>query len=56
MKGVLCEKLGTPDDLVVRDVEEPRPPGEGEVTVALEARGLSFADVLAIAGGYQVRR
>ena len=56
MRGVFCERLGTPDDLVVRDVDDPAPPGEGEVAVALEARGLSFADVLSIAGGYQVRR
>ena len=56
MKGVFCEKLGTPDDLVVRDVADPAPPGEGEVAVALEARGLGFADLLSIAGGYQVQR
>ncbi len=56
MKGVFCERLGTPDDLVVRDVADPPPPGPGEVTVALEARGLGFADLLVIAGGYQVQR
>ena len=53
MKGVFCEKLGTPDDLVVREVEDPGPPGAGEVSVTLEARGISFADLLLIAGGYQ---
>lgn len=56
MKGVFCEKLGTPDDLVVREVDDPAPPGEGEVAVALEACGLGFADLLSIAGGYQVQR
>ena len=56
MKGVFCERLGTPDDLVVREVADPPPPGPGEVTVALEARGLGFADLLVIAGGYQIKR
>ena len=56
MKGVFCEELGTPDSLVLRDVEDPGPPGPGEVAVDLEARGLSFADLLVISGGYQVKR
>ena len=55
MKAVLCEKLGGPDDLVVRDVPEPAAPGAGEVTVALEARGIAYTDLLLIAGQYQVR-
>lgn len=55
MKAVVCEKLGGPDDLVVRDVEEPPPPGPGEVKVALAARGVAFTDVLTIAGEYQVK-
>lgn len=55
MKAVVCEKLGGPDDLVVKDVEEPPPPGRGEVKVALAARGVAFTDVLTIAGEYQVK-
>ncbi len=55
MKAVFCEKLGGPDDLVVRDVPEPGAPGAGEVTVALEARGIAYTDLLLIAGQYQVR-
>ncbi len=55
MKAVFCEKLGGPDDLVVRDVPEPAAPGAGEVTVALEARGIAYTDLLLIAGQYQVR-
>jgi NADPH2:quinone reductase len=55
MKAVFCEKLGSPDDLVVREVESPTP-GAGEVKVALKARGVSYVDVLLIAGQYQVKR
>jgi NADPH2:quinone reductase len=55
MKAVYCEKLGGPDDLVVREIAEPAPPGEGQVKVAIQARGVSFTDVLMIAGEYQVK-
>lgn len=55
MKVVLCEKLGGPEDLVVRDIDPPPPPGAGEVKVALQARGVAFTDVLMIAGEYQIK-
>jgi NADPH2:quinone reductase len=55
MKAVFCEKWGGPDDLVLRDVASPTP-GAGEVRVQLHARGVSFVDVLMIAGQYQVQR
>ena len=55
MKAVYCEKLGSPDDLVLRDVPEPPAPGEGQVKVAIEARGVAFTDVLMVAGEYQVK-
>ena len=55
MKAVYCEKLGGPDDLVVRDVPEPGAPAEGQVKVAIAARGVAFTDVLMIAGEYQVK-
>ncbi len=55
MKAVYCVKLGTPDDLVVRDIPEPAAPAEGQVKVAIEARGVAFADTLMIAGEYQVK-
>ena len=56
MKAVFCERLGTPDDLVVRDIEEPDAPGPGEVRVALKARGVSYTDLLTVAGKYHVER
>ena len=52
MKAVFCEKLGGPDDLVLREIDSPAP-GVGEVKVALKARGVSYVDVLVIAGQYQ---
>jgi NADPH2:quinone reductase len=55
MKAVFCEKLGGPDELVLREVAAPTP-GAGEVKVALRACGVSFVDVLQIAGQYQVKR
>jgi NADPH2:quinone reductase len=55
MKAVWCEKLGGPDGLVLRDSDAPTP-GAGEVKVALHAHGVSFVDVLMIAGQYQIKR
>ena len=55
MKAVFCEKLGGPDDLVVREIAPPGAPGPGEVKVALAARGVAFTDVLMVAGEYQVK-
>ncbi len=55
MKAVMCERLGTPDDLVVREIDPPGAPGELEIKVALEARGVAFTDVLMVAGEYQVK-
>src|SRR5262245_42161588 len=55
MKAVFCEKLGGPDDLVVRDIPAPGAPGDGQVQVAIQARGVAFTDVLMVAGQYQVK-
>jgi NADPH2:quinone reductase len=55
MQAIYCEAHGGPRDLVVRTIDAPPSPGEGEVKVAIRARGLSFVDVLQIAGEYQVQ-
>ena len=55
MKAVFCEKLEGPDALVVREVAEPGRPGPEEIKVAIEARGVSFTDVLMSKGEYQVQ-
>src|SRR3972149_2669584 len=55
MQAVFCEQLGGPEHLVLRQVASPSP-GPGEVKVALRARGVSYVDVLVIAGQYQTKR
>lgn len=55
MRAIMCEQYGAPESLVLRDVPSPTP-GVGEVKVALQARGVSYVDVLQIAGQYQVKR
>lgn len=55
MKAVFCEKLGTPDDLVVREIDPPGVPGRGQIKVWLKARGVAFTDVLMAAGEYQIK-
>lgn len=55
MRAMICEQLGGPETLVLRDVPTPVP-GAGEVQVALHARGVSYVDVLQIAGQYQIKR
>ena len=55
MKAVFCETLEGAAALVVREVDEPGPPGEEQVKVAVAARGLSFTDLLMSKGEYQVK-
>ena len=52
MRAVLCRELGPPENLKLEDVPPPEP-GEGQVTIAVSAAGVNFADTLIIAGKYQ---
>jgi NADPH2:quinone reductase len=54
MQVVMCDAYGGPNSLVVRSVEPPVP-GPGEVKIRLRARGVSYTDVLRIAGKYHVK-
>ncbi len=54
MKAVLCEELGPPSSLVVRDLPDPEPRA-GEVVVEIAAAALNFFDTLIIEGKYQYR-
>jgi NADPH2:quinone reductase len=54
MQVVMCEAYGGPESLVVKSVPSPTP-GEGDVKIRLRARGVSFTDVLRIAGQYHVK-
>ena len=54
MKAVVCEKLGPPENLVVRDIE-PAPLQASQVQIRVAACSINFPDVLMIAGQYQER-
>ena len=54
MKAILCQKFGTPDDLVLADITDPVP-GPGEVVARVAAAGLNFLDTLIVAGKYQTK-
>ena len=54
MRVVLCEELGPPEGLVVRDVNMPEP-GAGQVRIAVKAAGVNYVDGLIAAGRYQVK-
>ena len=52
MKAILCTRFGTPDELELADIAEPRA-GPGEAVVRVKAAALNFFDTLIIAGKYQ---
>ncbi len=54
MKAVICEKLGGPEDLVIRELEDPCA-GAGEVLVRVKAAALNYFDTLIIQGKYQFK-
>ena len=55
MQAIVCESFGGPETLAWRDLPDPPPPGDGEVQVAITARGAQYVDVLMMAGTYQFR-
>ncbi len=54
MKALICPSLGPAENLVVTEVEAPRP-GDGEALVEVAYAGLNFFDTLLIEGKYQVK-
>lgn len=54
MKAALVKTYGTPDSIVVEQVDSPTP-GTGEVRIRLRACGVNFPDVLMVAGKYQFK-
>ncbi|HEY5206087.1 MAG TPA: NADPH:quinone oxidoreductase family protein [Roseiarcus sp.] len=54
MKALICPSLGPAGNLVVTEVEAPRP-GDGEALVEIAYAGLNFFDTLIIEGKYQVK-
>jgi NADPH2:quinone reductase len=54
MRALVCKAYGSPDDLVVEDVDDPVA-DRGQILVDIKAAGLNFPDVLVIGGQYQVK-
>ncbi len=54
MKAIRCHEWGSPDVLVLEEVEARRA-GPGEVRIAVEASALNFTDTLVVAGKYQFK-
>jgi len=54
VKAILCQRFGTPDDLVLAEAPDPVA-GAGEVVASVAAVGLNFFDTLIIAGKYQTK-
>jgi NADPH2:quinone reductase len=54
MKAILCTRLGSPDDLELREIPDPVA-GPGEVVVRIAAAALNFLDTLIVAGRYQTK-
>jgi NADPH2:quinone reductase len=54
MKALLCTRYGTPDDLELADIADPKP-GPGGAVVRIAAAALNFFDTLIIAGKYQYK-
>ncbi len=54
MKASICESLGGPESLVVRQMSAPEPK-PGEVVVHVKAAALNFLDTLIIRGKYQYK-
>jgi NADPH2:quinone reductase len=54
VKAIVCQRYGTPDELVLTDIPDPVA-GPGEVVVKVAAVGLNFFDILIIAGKYQTK-
>ena len=52
MKALLCEKFGSPEDLVIKEVPSLEP-GDDQVIIDVKACGLNFPDTLIIQGKYQ---
>ncbi len=54
VKALLCKDYGPPESLVLEDVAEPEL-GPGQVRIDVKACGVNFADLLMIAGQYQIK-
>ncbi len=54
MRALVCKEFGPVENLVIEDVADPQP-GDDEIVFDVRAAGINFADLLGVAGQYQVR-
>ena len=54
MRALICKEYGPPESLVIGEWDDPVP-ADNELVFDVKAAGLNFADVLMIAGKYQVQ-
>lgn len=54
MRALTCKDYGSPEYLTIEEWDDPEP-GDREIVFDVKAAGLNFADVLSIAGKYQVK-
>lgn len=54
MRALVCRNYGPVEDMAVEERDDPVP-GDDQVAFDVRAAGLNFADVLVVAGKYQVR-
>ena len=52
MRAVVCDRLGDPSVLKVKEVPIPEP-GPRDVVVRVGAAGVNFPDILSVSGNYQ---
>ncbi len=55
MRAIVCEKLGPPEDLVLRSDWDLPELGPQDVLVEVKAAALNFPDILSIQGKYQIK-
>ena len=53
MKAVVCNELGEPKLLKIKDIDKPSV-GKGEVLIKVEVAGVNFPDALLVQGKYQI--
>ena len=48
MRSIVCNQWGPPSSLSFEEGSAPRPPGKGEVAIAVSACSVNFPDLLLI--------
>jgi len=54
MRALLCKEYGSPSQLILDDLDDPKP-SKGQILIKVKAAGINFPDVLSIEGKYQVK-